>query len=96
MSRLTTKGRKRIKAHNFVFPDGTKADPGEPKFPIHDRAHARNALARAGYKKIKLNPKERCAVVQRVCRKFPRMGLCETGGVSKKSRLAHCPGLLPR
>ena len=36
---LTTKGRKAIKPENFVF-------PGEKRYPIHDEAHARNALSR--------------------------------------------------
>ncbi len=36
---LTAQGRERIKKKNFAL-------PGEEKYPIHDEAHARNALAR--------------------------------------------------
>jgi hypothetical protein len=35
---LTAKGRKAIKPSNFALPGG--------RYPIHDAAHARNALAR--------------------------------------------------
>jgi hypothetical protein len=40
---LTTAGRKRIKKGNFAIPE--KA-PGSGSYPIHDLAHARNALSR--------------------------------------------------
>ena len=93
MSRLTSRGRSRISAKNFVFPKGTKAAKGEPKFPIHDRTHARSALSRAAQKRTKLTKAERCKVVAAVCKKFPKMGLCETGKVSAKSALKGCPKL---
>lgn len=38
--KLTTKGRERIKEENFALPE-------ERKYPIHDLAHAKNALVRA-------------------------------------------------
>ena len=38
MARLTAAGRKRIKSSNFALP--------ERRYPIHDKSHARNALAR--------------------------------------------------
>jgi hypothetical protein len=41
---LDTKAREHIKPDNFVFPD--KA-PGHGSYPIHDLAHAKNALSRA-------------------------------------------------
>jgi len=40
LDELTTKGRKHIASSNFVFPK-------DKRYPIHDLAHARNALARA-------------------------------------------------
>lgn len=97
MSRLSTRGRKRVKFSNFVFPRGTKAAPGDPKFPINDKPHARAALGRAGQKKVRLTKKERCTVVKKVCTKFPTMGLCQTKMVSAKSALkgAGC-GLLAK
>lgn len=44
MAVLTTKKRKRLSDSSFVYPP-TKANP-EGKYPIHDRAHAANALVR--------------------------------------------------
>ena len=43
MSKLSAKARKGLSASAFVF-------PGERRYPIHDRAHARNALARSAGK----------------------------------------------
>lgn len=40
MAELTTRARKAIPTSKFALPD-------ERRFPIHDKAHARNALARA-------------------------------------------------
>lgn len=93
MSKLTKRGRSRISAKNFVFPNGTKAAKGEPKFPINNRAHARSALSRAAQKRTKLTKTERCKVVQKVCDKFPTVGLCKTNTVSKKSLFAKCNGV---
>jgi len=39
MAKLTSRGRKKIKAKNFALGK-------EKKYPIHDRTHAANALAR--------------------------------------------------
>lgn len=39
MAKLTTKGRKRMKSKQFALPK-------EKAYPINDKAHARNALAR--------------------------------------------------
>jgi len=38
MGKLTSRGRKSIKSKNFALPGR--------RYPIHDIAHARNALAR--------------------------------------------------
>ena len=40
MTKLTTKARKAIPKSKF-------AEPGERKYPIEDKAHARNAKSRA-------------------------------------------------
>jgi hypothetical protein len=40
MAKLRAKQRKRLKASSFAY-------PRQRKYPIHDKAHARNALARA-------------------------------------------------
>ena len=63
MSRLTPRGRTRIKRTNFALPK-------ERKYPIHDLAHARNALARvAQYGTASEKRRVRAAVV----RKYPSL-----------------------
>lgn len=63
MGRLTTKGRDKLPAKDF-------AGPGR-SYPINDRSHARNALARVsqfGYPELKAE------VRAAVHRKFPDIG----------------------
>lgn len=62
MADLTTRGRKRIKAKNFALPGG--------RYPIHDIAHARNALARVAQHGT---PEEKRRVRQAVYRRFPSL-----------------------
>lgn len=63
MARLTTRGRKRIKRSNFALPGR--------RYPIHDRAHARNALARVAQHGTAAQKK---AVRRAVRRKYPSIG----------------------
>ena len=65
---LTTLGRKHIKPSNFALPGG--------RYPIEDRAHARNALARASQmlKKGKLSKGEYDTIVAKVHAKYPNIG----------------------
>lgn len=58
---LTTKARNQLPAGDFVFPK-------ERRYPIHDRAHARNALARVAQNG---SPAEQKAVRSAVRSKFP-------------------------
>lgn len=67
MARLTSKGRKRIKTKNFALKK-------QKKYPIHDRAHARNALARVSRHGT---PSQKRRVRAAVCRKYPGMGSCK-------------------
>lgn len=61
MAKLTSKGRKRIKSSNFAI-------PSERKYPIHDKSHARNALARVAQHGT---PAEKKKVRSAVYRKYP-------------------------
>ena len=61
---LTTKARKSL-------PDGAFAFPKERRYPIHDRIHARNALARVSQFG---SPSEISAVRSAVKSKFPDIG----------------------
>lgn len=58
---LTARGRKHIAPSNFVFPK-------EKRYPIHDLAHARNALARVS---ANGTPEEKAKVRRAVYRKYP-------------------------
>jgi len=60
---LTTKTRKDLPDSAFVF-------PGERKYPIHDIAHARNALARVSQHGT---PEEKAKVRAAVYRKYPEL-----------------------
>lgn len=61
---LTTAARKRIAPGNFVFPK-------ERRYPIHDEAHARNALARVSQFG---SASEKAAVRSAVRAKYPGIG----------------------
>jgi hypothetical protein len=68
MAVLTTKGRKRLKASSFALPGG--------RYPIHDAAHARNALARVSQHGT---PAEQQKVKAAVRRKFPGIAVGGNG-----------------
>lgn len=63
MARLSTRGRKRIKASNFALPGR--------RYPIHDRSHARNALARVAQHGTAAQKR---TVRRAVRRKYPSIG----------------------
>jgi hypothetical protein len=60
---LSAKGRKHIKEENFALPGR--------RYPIHDAAHARNALARVAQHGT---PEEQAIVKRKVEAKFPSIG----------------------
>jgi hypothetical protein len=60
---LTTKARKHIAEDNFALPGR--------RYPIHDKAHARNALARVSQSGT---PEEQAKVKAAVHNKFPKIG----------------------
>lgn len=61
MGKLTTKGRKRMRASSFAI-------PSERKYPINDRAHAISALSRVAQHGT---PAEKAKVRAAVHRKYP-------------------------
>jgi len=61
---LTSEARNALADSSFVFPK-------ERRYPIHDRAHAANALARASGKP------EWSRVKRAVCRKYPDLPACK-------------------
>lgn len=63
MAKLTYKGRKKLPKGAFVFPD-------EEAYPIHDEAHARNALARASQNETGARLAQ---IVRAVQRRYPNI-----------------------
>jgi len=63
MAELTSRGRKHIKSSNFAI-------PSKRKYPIHDKAHARNALARVSQHGTS---EEKKKVRAAVYRKYPSL-----------------------
>jgi hypothetical protein len=64
MAKLTTATRKRIPAREFALPGR--------RYPIEDRTHARNALARVSQDGT---PAEKAAVRRKVHSRYPDIGL---------------------
>lgn len=67
--KLSYKQRKALPSSAFVFPK-------QKRYPIHDRAHAQNALARVSQKGT---PSEKAKVRAAVCRKYPDFPACKKG-----------------
>lgn len=66
---LTPAGREHIKTKNFAL-SAKQSDTGKPAYPIHDKAHAANALARV---KQFGSPAEKSEVYKDVAKKFPEL-----------------------
>jgi hypothetical protein len=64
----STKARKRLSKRSFAL-------PGKRKYPIPDKAHARNALARVAQKGT---PAEKRKVRAAVKKRFPSIGKRKT------------------
>lgn len=63
MAKLTTKERKKIPKKDFALKGG--------KYPIEDKSHARNALARVAQHGTPAQKKE---VKEKVHKKYPSIG----------------------
>jgi hypothetical protein len=68
MAELNAAKRKKLKRSDFAIPE--KA-PGPGSYPIHDEAHARNALARVAQHGT---PEERARVRRAVAKRHPNLG----------------------
>lgn len=67
LAKLTTKKRKDLPKASFAIPE-------KRAYPIHDRAHAANALARVSQHGT---PEEKRRVRAAVCRRYPDMPACK-------------------
>jgi hypothetical protein len=66
MAKLRARTRNKLKKSSFAL-------PAQRKYPIHDRAHASNALARSANKSPAVRSKVRAAV----CRRYPSLPSCK-------------------
>lgn len=64
MAKLTSARRKKLPSSDF-------AEPGKKKYPIEDKSHARNALARVSQHGT---PEEKSEVRHKVHAKYPQIG----------------------
>jgi hypothetical protein len=72
MAKLSSKRRAKLSKRSFAL-------PGKRKYPIHDKAHARNALARVAQHGTAAEKK---AVRAKVTRRYP--SLKKTGGNNRR------------
>jgi hypothetical protein len=68
MAKLTTAARKAIPSDEFAGPDRS--------YPIEDKSHARNALARASQH---ASPELKAKIHAKVSRKYPGIGKSDGG-----------------
>lgn len=67
MAKLNAAARKKLPESDFAVPSKRSKSGGQGGYPINDRSHAKNALARSAGKP------EHAAVVMKVKRKYPDM-----------------------
>ncbi len=67
MAKLSGRARSKLSKRSFAI-------PGKRAYPIHDRAHAANALARV---KQHGTPSQRARVRAAVCRRYPGLPSCK-------------------
>ena len=92
MAKLSYKKRKKMSKKSFVFPGRkTKRNPaGKGAYPIPDKAHARNALARV----VAFGtPAEQAAVRAKVHAKFPDIGKGKNKEINEMKRRRRRQGL---
>jgi hypothetical protein len=82
MAELTTKARKKLPKSQFALPGKGEGPQGKGagSYPIPDKAHARNALARVSQHG---SPSEKAAVRAKVKKKYPDIEV--SGGLMNKA-----------
>lgn len=73
MAKLTTRARAALPSKSFALPGKGEGPSGKGagSYPIPDKAHARNALARVAQHG---SPAEKATVRRKVASKFPGIG----------------------
>jgi hypothetical protein len=67
MAKLTSRKRNSLKKSSFAL-------PGKRAYPIHDRSHASNALARVSQHGT---ASQKATVRAKVCRRYPSLPSCK-------------------
>src|SRR2546421_10884000 len=80
LAELNAKSRKSLQTSQFALPSKRSKSGGKGGYPIPDRAHAQNALARVSQFGT---PAEKAAVKAAVARKFPGMGKAKKAAPKK-------------
>jgi hypothetical protein len=75
MAALKAKARKALASSSFVY-------PSQRRYPIHDRAHAANALARARQSGSATYAKVHAVV----CRRHPSLPACKRTTAAKSAK----------
>jgi len=85
MAELTTKARKKLPKGDFALPGKGEGPQGKGagSYPIPDRAHAQNALARVSQHG---SPSEKAKVRAAVKKKYPDMGDNGKNGLMNKTK----------
>lgn len=81
MAKLTTKERSKMPASEF-------AEPKKKAYPINDKSHARNALARVSQHGT---PKEKKEIRAKVAKKFPAIKEGDSKRSGRKKEMGHEP-----
>ena len=76
MAKLSYKRRKKLPATEF-------AEPGKRKYPIMDKAHAKNALARVSQHG---SPAENATIKKKVHQKYPSIKVSNLHASGKKMK----------
>jgi hypothetical protein len=85
MAVLTARARKAIPTSKFAL-------PGARKYPIHDRAHAANALSRVSQFG---SPAQKATVRAAVKKRFPGMGKSNPGNPGTPA-MPKTPAMMPK
>lgn len=88
---LTTEGREKIKEKNFSL-SAEQSDTGKPAYPIEDKSHAANALARV---KQFGSPAEKAEVYKDVAKKYPGLAMRSSVEEVKEKAKKAGMGVLP-
>jgi hypothetical protein len=67
MAKLSSRSRNKLSKRSFAI-------PGKRKYPIHDRAHASNALARVSQHGT---ASQKARVRAAVCKRYPGLPSCK-------------------